>query len=528
MSAPANSDAKPVAWTAPQRWTVAATVLGSSLAFIDGSIVNVALNAIQREFGSGVAGSQWIVNAYTLMLAALILTGGALGDLYGRRRVFGLGVALFAAASVACGLAPNLNVLIAARVVQGIGGALLIPGSLAMIGAVFDEQGRGRAVGLWSAATAATNLLGPVVGGLLVQVSWRWAFFINIPLALLVLWCLRRVPETRREGAPQADVPGSLLAALGLGLLTFALIRAGESNRPQERLVPVVLGVIGAALLLGFVLWEARSRAPMLPLPLFRRRAFSGSNLLTLLLYAALGALTFFLPLNLIGVQGYSPAAAGAALVPLAVLLTLLSGPVGGLAARYGPRLFLTAGPLLCAVAFALFARVPLGGSYWLTFFPAIVALGLGLSLTVSPLVSAVLGSVDQQFSGTASGANNAVSRVGGLLAIAAFGLVMVGGFRSDLSERLQAQKLPPAVTQGLLAQADKLAQVQLPPGPPAAQKVQLQQDVKLAFVSGFQAVSWWCAGLALLSAVVGFFSFSGGAGAVPNKDQPPSGPPPD
>ena len=243
-------------WTAAQRWTVAATVLGSSMAFIDGSIVNVALSAIQSTFASGVAGSQWTVNAYALMLAALILSGGALGDLYGRRRVFGLGVVVFAVASVVCGLAPSLGVLLAARTVQGVGGALLIPGSLAMIGASFDDAGRGRAVGLWSAATSATNLLGPVLGGLLVQyLLWRWAFFINVPLALTVLWCLRGVPESRSEAARRPDLMGALLATLGLGLLTFALIQAGQGRGASTPLL-AALGATGALLLIAFVVWE--------------------------------------------------------------------------------------------------------------------------------------------------------------------------------------------------------------------------------------------------------------------------------
>ena len=498
-------------WTTPQRWTVAATVLGSSMAFIDGSIVNVALSAIQRSFQSGVGGSQWVVNGYTLMLAALILTGGALGDLYGRRRVFGIGVGVFALASVLCGLAPSLPVLIAARMLQGVGGALLIPGSLAMIGAVFDEAGRGRAVGLWSAATAATNLLGPLLGGVLVQsLSWRWAFFINIPLALLTLWCLRGVPETKQGGAQRPDLGGSLLATLGLGLLTYALIRAGESRAAVGWASPLLLGGLGAGLLAGFVLWERSWHAPMLPLRLFRSRAFSGVNLLTLLLYAALGALTFFLPLNLIGVQGYSPAAAGAALIPLAALLTVLSRPVGGLAARLGSRLPLTLGPLLCALAFALFTRPGVGGSYWSSFFPAIFVLGLGLSVTVAPLTSAVLGSVEPNFQGTASGVNNAVSRTGGLLAVAGLGILMVGGFRGELAARMGAQQLPAAQQSRLLTQADRLAQLPTPQGMPAAQATALRRDIQLSFVAGFRRVAWWCAALSVLAGVVGFFSYAG------------------
>ncbi|GGJ67537.1 MFS transporter [Deinococcus aquiradiocola] len=512
-------------WTALQRWTVAATVLGSSMAFIDGSIVNVALNAVQAAFGSGVAGSQWVVNAYMLMLASLILTGGALGDAFGRRRVFGLGVLVFALASLLCGLAPTLGVLIAARVLQGAGGALLIPGSLAMIGSAFDDAGRGRAVGVWSAATSATNLLGPVLGGVLVgALSWRWAFLINVPLALLTLWCLRGVPDDRPQTAARPDVWGSVLVTLGLGSVTFALIQAGRSA-PGAGLPVLLLGALGALLLLAFVLWEARTPAPMLPLPLFRSAAFRGTNLLTLLLYGALGAATFFLPLNLIGVQGYSPAGAGAALVPLALLLTLLSRFAGAWGARVGPRVPLTLGPSVCAAAFLAFAVPGVGGGYVRTFLLPVTLLGLGLAVTVAPLVSAVLGSVDDRQGGTASGVNNAVSRTGGLLAVAALGLVMLGGFRADLKARVGARHLPPAVTAAMLAQADRLAQVTPPASLPPATRAALKLDVRQAFVAGFRRVSLWCAALSVLAALAGFLAYPARRGqrSGPDGTAPPA-----
>ncbi|WP_045233319.1 DHA2 family efflux MFS transporter permease subunit, partial [Deinococcus pimensis] len=409
-------------WTPHEKWTLGATVLGSSMAFIDGTVVNVALPALQRDLNANVAGVQWVVNAYTLLLAALILVGGALGDRYGRRRVFGLGVLVFAAASVACGLAPNLTALVAARAVQGVGGALLVPGSLAIIGAVFARERRGRAVGLWSGATSFVTVLGPVVGGALVDAaSWRLVFLINVPLALVVAWLLTRVPETREPGARGVDVPGAVLVTLGLGALTFGLIRAGEAGWTS---LAVTTSLAGAALLAGFVLWEARAREPMLPLALFRSRGFSGTNGVTLLLYGALGAALFLVPQVLILAQGYSATLAGAALLPMSLLLAGLSGVFGGLADRHGPRPFLVGGPLLAGVGFALFALPGLGGSYWTTYFPAALALGLGMAVVVAPLTSAVLGSVDRERSGLASGVNNAVARASGLLAVAVAGLV--------------------------------------------------------------------------------------------------------
>ncbi|MFC4637911.1 MFS transporter [Deinococcus hohokamensis] len=499
------------AWTPPQRWTLTAAVLGSGLAFIDGTVVNVALSALQRDFGAEIGAAQWVINAYTLMLAALILTGGALGDLYGRKRIFGLGVLIFAGASVLCGVAPTLGLLITARVLQGLGGALLIPGSLAMLDAAFPEAQRGRAVGLWSAATSVLTVLGPVLGGALLDVaSWRWVFLLNVPLAALVLWSLRQVSETRaaRQTNRRPDIPGVLLVTGGLGLLAYGLIQAGERGLGGG---PVALALLGVALLGLFAWWEGRASAPMMPLRLFQSRGFAGTNALTFLLYGALGAALFFLPLNLISVQGYSGTAAGAALLPISLLIAGLSGVFGGLADRVGPRLLLTAGPALAGVGLAWLGATGVDGPYWTAVLPGVGVLGLGMAVTVAPLTSAMLGSVSGDYAGTASGVNNAVSRAAGLVAVALFTVLMLSSFRAGLDAGLNRTSLPVSARQEMLAQSGRLAQVALPDGLDAQQRADGRQAVRLAFVDGFQRVCWWCAALAALGGVIGFLSLPPG-----------------
>ncbi|WP_407572164.1 MFS transporter [Deinococcus altitudinis] len=505
--------------TSTQRWTLIAAVLGSAMAFLDGTVVNVALPALQRDFRASVADVSWVVNGYALMLAALILTGGALGDLYGRKRVFGAGVVVFAAASLFCGLAGTLPLLVGARLLQGLGGALLIPGSLAMLGAVFPPESRGRAVGLWSSATSVVTVLGPVAGGLLVDtLSWRPVFLINLPLAAAVLWFLRQVPESSAYQAggvsggvserPRLDVPGLLLITAGLGALSAGLLDAG--NGSGFRSTSLLLTLAGAALLAAFIWWEGRAAAPMLPLRLFRSPAFSGTNLLTFLLYGALGAALFFLPLDLISVQGYTAAQAGASLLPLSLLLAGLSGVFGGLADRFGPRLFLTLGPALAGVGFWLLGRMGVGGSYVGALLPAVLTLSLGMALTVAPLTSTVLGSVGEGQSGTASGVNNAVSRAAGLLAVALFTLLMLGRFGTSLQSGLARTDLPAAAQSQMMAQRSKLAQVPPPAGLGAAQTGQARQAVRRAFADGFSLVCSLSGLMALLAGVVGFFSLSG------------------
>jgi EmrB/QacA subfamily drug resistance transporter len=495
-AAPCRQAAKP--------WILTATILASSMAFIDGTVVNVALGALQREFGATMVGVQWVVEAYALFLASLVLVGGSLGDLYGRRRIFALGISIFAVASVACGLARNINELILARAIQGIGGALLVPGSLAIIGASFPENERGRAIGAWSGMSAITGAAGPVIGGWLIEhASWRWAFLLNLPLAAATLaitfW---QVPESRGEiRTRRLDWPGSLLVTVGLGLIVFALL---ESSNHGWRSAWVVGGLAaGAVALISFVVVESRSAAPILPLELFRIRNFTGANLLTFFLYAALGGAMFFLPLNLIQVQGYSATAAGAALLPFILLFSLLSRWAGGLVDRWGPKKPLVVGPFIVGLAFVLLALPGQGGNYLTTFFPGIVLLGLGMAMSAAPLTTVVMTSVGADRSGVASGVNNAVARVAALLAIAIFGVAMLHTFNSALDRRLDSFELSPESRRQLDNERAKLAAIEPPPLLDLETVVSVRRAIADSFIIGFRRLLTLAAALAVLGAFI-------------------------
>ncbi|MEJ8853162.1 MFS transporter [Variovorax robiniae] len=410
-----------------RKWVLVAAIIGSSMAFVDGTVVNVALPAIQRDLRATPFQVQWVVEAYALFLAALLLVGGALGDRFGRRRMFACGVAVFAAASATCALGTEVQHLIAARAVQGIGAALLVPGSLALISAAFPEKERGKAIGTWSGFSGITAAIGPVLGGWLVDnYSWVWAFLINLPMAALVLLLVWwQVPESHGpDTTSPVDWPGGVLATVALGGIVYAFIEAPTQGWGAAPVcVALVLG-IGAGV--AFVKVEQRSAAPMLPLGLFRIANFSAANLLTLFLYAALGGGLYFMPLNLIQVQGYSATVAGAALLPFILLMFLLSGWAGQLVDRFGPRMPLVIGPAIAACGFGLLAALPgVGSSYWAAFLPGVLVLGFGMTVTVAPLTTTVMNSVGAELAGTASGVNNAVSRTAAVLAIAVFGVVM-------------------------------------------------------------------------------------------------------
>lgn len=485
---------------------LAATILGSSIVFIDGTVVNVALPRLQTVLNATGADVQWVVESYALLLAALLLVGGSLGDRWGRRRVFALGVALFAAASVWCGLSPNVDQLILARAFQGAGGALLTPNSLALISASFSVEQRGRAIGTWSGFTAITAAVGPLLGGWLIEnASWRWIFFVNVPLALVVLGIVwARVPESRSEDEPSGglDWAGAGLATLGLGALVYGLIEAGTRGLGH----PQVLGVTaaGVAALAAFVWVEARAARPMMPLVLFRSRTFTGANVLTLLLYAALGGALFFLPFNLIQVQGYTPTGAGAALLPLILTMFLLSRWSGGLIGRYGPRLPLMVGPVLAAVGFAGLALPGLArpSDYWTTFFPAILVLGVGMVVSVAPLTTIVMAAVDDRNAGIASAINNAASRAAGLIAVALLGIVVAGGFNRSLDRRLPALNLTPDIRQALDRERTNLAGARIPDTLVGEARAQLERTIDTAFVDGFRIAMGIAAALALVSAL--------------------------
>jgi EmrB/QacA subfamily drug resistance transporter len=486
------------------------------MAFIDSTVVNVALPAIQANFHATVVDVQWVVEAYGLFLGALILVGGSLGDLFGRRLMFVVGIAIFAVASAACGAALNIQQLILARSIQGIGAALLVPGSLSIISTAFDEKSRGQAIGTWSGFTAITTAVGPVLGGWLVEhASWRWVFLINLPIAAAVIaisvW---QIPESRSASAGPVDWLGGLLATIGLGGLVAGFMESVSIGWRN----PLVFGglMVGVGCLIAFVVVEARSASPMLPLVLFDSRSFSGANLLTLFLYGAIGIFFFLFPLNLIQVQGYSATAAGAAVLPLILLIFVLSRWSGGLVARYGPTVPLVIGPLLTTLGFALFALPSVGASYWKTILPAVVVLGFGMAITVAPLTTVVMNSVNQSRVGAASGINNAVARIAGVLAIAILGIVMVKVFGSRLGEKLTELSLPPGVLQQIQAEKTKLADLQGPASLDPDTKGAIANFVKQAFVSGFRVVMLICASLSLASAAV--------AGLMIRKDRGLSG----
>ncbi len=495
-----------------EAWILTATILGSSLAFIDGTVVNVALPAIQAQFGATATEMQWVVESYGLFLASLLLVGGSLGDRFGRRLVFAIGVVVFAGASFWCGLVTSMEQLIVARAVQGIGGALLVPGSLAIIGASFDEATRGRAIGTWSGFSSITAAVGPVVGGWFVEhVSWRWAFFINLPIAAAVLAIVAwRVPESRDDrAAPGLDWIGAALATVGLAGVVYGLIES--SNRGWTDAAVMGALAIGAAALAAFVATELKVRTPMMPLSLFRSRDFSGANVLTLFLYMALGGAMFFFPFNLVQLQHYSPTAAGAALLPFIAIMFALSRWAGGLVQRYGPKPPLVAGPAIAAMSFVLFTRPAIGGSYWTTFFPAVLALGLGMAVTVAPLTTTVMDAVDQRHAGIASGINNAVSRTAGLLGVAIMGIVLAVAFNRTLDRQLPSLNLPAAIERAIDDQRSRLAGTQIPEGLGETEEKALRRAIDVSFVSGFRAVMWLAAVLAGVSALCAWAMFGEG-----------------
>lgn len=470
------------------------------MAFIDGSVVNVALPAIQSAFSASVSGAQWVVNGYMLVLGALILIGGSAGDLFGRRRVFVIGTLVFAAASVACGLAPNLSVLIGARAIQGLGGALLVPGSLAIINDVFSAKERGRAIGTWAGFSALTTAVGPAIGGALVDtVSWRAIFFINVPLAIVTLAItLRHVPESRDRQSTSIDWLGGLLAVTGLGAITYGLTAAAERGWSD----PLVLGTtIGGVVVIAlFVFFEGRAASPMMPLTLFRSRAFSATNGMTVLLYAALSGAFFFLPFSLIQLHGYSALEAGAAFLPSTLLMGGLSRWSGGLADKYGARRPLIIGPIIASAGFALLALPGTGGSYWFTFFPAMMVLGFGIAVSVAPLTTTVMGAVERRHSGTASGINNAAARVAGLLAVAILGSIAVGVFGRAVATRMTAVNVSPAVRHAVEAEIPKLAAATVPRGVTGEAQQELELILNESFLRSFRIVMLIAAGLALCS----------------------------
>jgi EmrB/QacA subfamily drug resistance transporter len=483
-------------------WTLIAAILGTSTAFVDESVVNVALPAIETDLGASAAVTQWVVNAYTLCLSALLLIGGAAGDRYGRRRVFMAGIAVFAAASVWCAVAANVVQLVVARGVQGIGASLLIPCSLALIGATFDEAERGRAIGTWSGAAAIAAAIAPIFGGFIVDhTTWRMIFLINPFLAVpAILIALRHVTESRNpETAAGLDWFGALLILAGLGMLVAGVILAPSLSWTH----PMIWGLLvaGVVLLSGFVVEASRSRAPLVPLALFRSRVFSGVNLLTFFLYGALGGAFFLIPFDLIQVHGYSATQAGAAFFPFTIILGVLSRWSGGLLDRFGARLPLIVGPSIVAPGFVLLALPGTGGGYWTTFFVPMAIVGFGMAVSVAPLTTTVMNAVDAQHTGIASGINDAVATIASLLAVAIFGVVALQISAGALDRELATAALSaPARTALAGAEGTFVTEPVLAPLQSADREIAATL-IRQSLATGIRAALLLAAGLALAGA---------------------------
>jgi EmrB/QacA subfamily drug resistance transporter len=481
-----------------------ATILASATANIDESVVNVALPVIEKDLAASVEVIQWLVNAYTLCLSALLLVGGAAADRYGRRKIFIIGLAVFAAASLWCGLSPSIAQLIAARAVQGVGAALLVPCSLALIGASFDESERGKAIGTWAAFSAIASAIGPLLGGWIVDhFTWRWIFLINPPIALFAIWiAYSHVPESVD---PQArgtlDWRGALLALLGLGGVCFGLMAAPSLGWSDVKVIAALAG--GLLLLAAFLYVERYSATPMLRLDLFRSRAFSAVNLLTLLLYAALGATLFFLPFAIIQVHGYSAVLAGAVFLPLTIVMVLLSRWSGGLLDRFGARLPLVIGPAIAASGFALLAWSVGGGAYW-AFLGSTTVLGFGMAISVAPLTTAVLNAVPAHETGTASAINNADASLANLLAVAIFGMLALGFYDRALNRHLGDTTISTETLQSVEAARGQFITPQATHTPAGAEQTRAQTIIKTSLGDSIQRIMMLAALLALGAAASG------------------------
>jgi EmrB/QacA subfamily drug resistance transporter len=487
-----------------RRWVIAATSLGSGMAFLDSTVINVSLPAVQANLGATLQHVQWIYGAYALVLTALLLVGGSLGDHYGRRRVFSLGVVLFAASSLWCALALSPEHLIAARATQGLGGAMMIPGSLAILGASFEEALRAKAIGTWAALSGTAMAAGPILGGWLVEnISWRAAFLINVPLAIITLLIIfRHVPESRDPEAARLDFGGALLATAGLGALVYGLIRSSSAGLGDATvLAPLAVGLLT---LVAFAFVESKSTTAMVPLSLFRSKDFDGVSLYTLLFYMALTGSLYFVPFLLMQVHGYSALAVGGIFLPFVTIAFVLGYLSGWVVTRFGARLPLIVASLALAVGFVLFALPGANhhGSYWTTFFPAMVVQGFGMALVIAPLTTVALNSVEGSHSGLASGVNNAVCRAGGLLAVAVLGALISAGFSAHLDARLETMVLSPEVREAVDAQKVKLGAAEVPEGVDGATAARIEEVMAESFVAGFRLIMVAGVGLALASAL--------------------------
>jgi EmrB/QacA subfamily drug resistance transporter len=465
-----------------QRWILVATILGSSMEFIDGTVVNVAIPSLQRSFGATGTQAQWVVESYALFLASLLLAGGSFGDQFGLRRAFLAGIFLFACASVWCGLAPNLVQLLIARSLQGVAGALLVPNSLAFLSDSFTGADRGRAIGTWSGFASMMTALGPILGGWMVQHgSWRWVFFINVPIAALAMLIVLRKTSSKKQSPSSRSIDwrGAFLGTAGLSALTYSLMQWEGGGAFVK-----VVGIAGVIFLAAFVIVERRTKDPLMPIELFRSRMFTGANLLTFFLYAALSGTLFYLPLNLIQIQRYTSTEAGAAMIPLVITLFLFSPWAGGLVSRFGARLPLTIGPLLTACGYAILSLPGVNGPYWKTYLPAMIVLGIGMAVSVAPLTTTVMSSVPSERSGSASGINNAVSQTAALLALALSSPLFSHRFSERLPVLLNQSHVSSSVQIQVISQQRRLGAIEI--SDPRA-----RTDVDESFVSAFRLIAF-------------------------------------
>jgi EmrB/QacA subfamily drug resistance transporter len=489
------------------KWIMTSSILASAMAFIDGTALNVILPALQKDLQATGSGLFWILNAYLLMLAALILIGGTLGDNLGRKKVFMIGIAIFISGSIACGFAPDVLWLVIFRLLQGIGGALMIPGSLSLISSSINEKERGKAIGTWSAFTTIVTLGGPLLGGALADAGlWRYIFFINVPIgvvALLVLWFKAKVTEEEPSGQP-LDLVGAITIAFALAALTLGFLRIPDIG--FNNIQTYISLAVGLVLLIVFVYLEYKNKHPMMPLDLFKNQTFSGANLLTFFLYAGLGGGMLFLSLNLVQVQVYSQLQSGFTFLPFTILMILLARFAGRLADKYGPRVFLIAGPATAGAGLLIlsFVKQTNGpGDYWATFFPGILVFGLGMSFTVAPLTTAVMGSVSEHFSGTASGVNNAMTRVANVFANAIFGALAVLFFSGELASQTEKLTIDPQVKTEMMQEAKNLGDAKVPARVAAAQKPEIAKIYHESFIHAYAIIMRISAGLAFLGALM-------------------------
>jgi EmrB/QacA subfamily drug resistance transporter len=491
------------------KWIMVSAILASAMAFIDGTALNVVLPSLQQSLNASGADLFWILNAYLLMLAALILIGGSLGDQLGRKKIFMIGIFIFIAGSAASGFAGSVTLLILFRIIQGVGGALMIPGSLSLISASIDEKERGKSIGTWSAVTTMVTIGGPILGGALGDAGlWRYIFFINIPIGLIALLILTfKVKESRDEDSNRSiDYPGAITIALGLAMLTFGFLRVPAIGWGNWQVYMAI--AMGILLLAAFIIIEVKTKHPMMPLQLFSDLTFSGANLLTLFLYAGLGAGMLFLSLNLVQVQGYDQLQSGLTFLPFTIMMITVARFAGALSDKYGPRFLLIGGPATAALGLLILSFVKQTNGpheYWTTFFPGVLVLGLGMSFTVAPLTTAVMGSVSDHFSGTASGVNNAVSRIANVFANAIFGALAVLLFSGALQQELKQMPLKPKDKQAVMASAVNLGNARVPKGIDQSHKAIVTKAFHQSFINTYAMILRIASGLAFLGALMAF-----------------------